>query len=548
MRAAGERITDANYEVNGFTNLDLDPACSEDPITSPFALEHLVQDIYSDDLANFLENLDELAPQMRSSLQEASRLIALAEPEEETAVPARSVHLQSLDRYEEMVEEIPELETIDYTTEEAWHSAADNFRSILRDSQQADREPNIRLALTTLDSVLSLLAERHDLHSAANSQIALDRSRQILRTLEEAYEQASSNRRELSETLRLTGGRASAYLGPDTVGGQHVRDLDTLISRLDELRRSQRSVVEAREAHRADAFIEYQASIAQLFSDELIPTEFVSPFQSLLNERLIVLGDYERARDGFVNAALNPDQTVASAAQNILRAQQLEVQIAIEGGDRADVREAMEELRDFRYSLDRLDRAIDEQASNVGNYIEELRRDGDARVSLIGPEGNELDALSLGNHQEVMAMRLDTWGTVYQAALFLGDETLIGTLDNELRETIFNWFAEDAPPVTSRQAGQVMRNVNMFLIAQTTRHGPIESAYESADGQEAISRGSRAYNNTLEVLDHAFDLMEQSGLERVRGNEAFESAATACLLYTSPSPRDRQKSRMPSSA
>ena len=32
------------------------------------------------------------------------------------------------------------------------------------------------------------------------------------------------------------------------------------------------------------------------------------------------------------------------------------------------------------------------------------------------------------------------------------------------------------------------------------------------------------------------------------GALSFTSVGTACLLYTSPSPRDRQKSRMPSSA
>ena len=34
----------------------------------------------------------------------------------------------------------------------------------------------------------------------------------------------------------------------------------------------------------------------------------------------------------------------------------------------------------------------------------------------------------------------------------------------------------------------------------------------------------------------------------VRSMEACDSATYACLLYTSPSPRDRQRSRMPSSA
>ena len=36
--------------------------------------------------------------------------------------------------------------------------------------------------------------------------------------------------------------------------------------------------------------------------------------------------------------------------------------------------------------------------------------------------------------------------------------------------------------------------------------------------------------------------------ERGMINEAGGSAGNLCLLYTSPSPRDRQKSRMPSSA
>ena len=33
-----------------------------------------------------------------------------------------------------------------------------------------------------------------------------------------------------------------------------------------------------------------------------------------------------------------------------------------------------------------------------------------------------------------------------------------------------------------------------------------------------------------------------------KGGRVFEDNVTSCLLYTSPSPRDRQKSRMPSSA
>ena len=37
-------------------------------------------------------------------------------------------------------------------------------------------------------------------------------------------------------------------------------------------------------------------------------------------------------------------------------------------------------------------------------------------------------------------------------------------------------------------------------------------------------------------------------LEPSTGKELLRKRVNACLLYTSPSPRDRQKSRMPSSA
>ena len=39
-----------------------------------------------------------------------------------------------------------------------------------------------------------------------------------------------------------------------------------------------------------------------------------------------------------------------------------------------------------------------------------------------------------------------------------------------------------------------------------------------------------------------------SRVGHIRVFAAFASVASFCLLYTSPSPRDRQKSRMPSSA
>ena len=55
-----------------------------------------------------------------------------------------------------------------------------------------------------------------------------------------------------------------------------------------------------------------------------------------------------------------------------------------------------------------------------------------------------------------------------------------------------------------------------------------------------------------ELLEDGHDEDDMKGFIEIFGSKAFyqnyEDYLRICLLYTSPSPRDRQKSRMPSSA
>ena len=52
---------------------------------------------------------------------------------------------------------------------------------------------------------------------------------------------------------------------------------------------------------------------------------------------------------------------------------------------------------------------------------------------------------------------------------------------------------------------------------------------------------AHSYNSFITVGDSPFEIVSYD-------RKAIPEYASACLLYTSPSPRDRQKSRMPSSA
>ena len=90
-----------------------------------------------------------------------------------------------------------------------------------------------------------------------------------------------------------------------------------------------------------------------------------------------------------------------------------------------------------------------------------------------------------------------------------------------------------------------------------------------AKGEKCLTKfsffggGSQKYEDAAECFQDAGKMFvlaksfDEAGKAYLRAAEMFEktksdfdtgSVLTSCLLYTSPSPRDRQKSRMPSSA
>ena len=73
----------------------------------------------------------------------------------------------------------------------------------------------------------------------------------------------------------------------------------------------------------------------------------------------------------------------------------------------------------------------------------------------------------------------------------------------------------------------------------------IECSHEETlgvDTKKGLSKAEKIYQNRLR------DAFMENGTTIMDPETVFFSWDTSCLLYTSPSPRDRQKSRMPSSA
>ena len=88
-----------------------------------------------------------------------------------------------------------------------------------------------------------------------------------------------------------------------------------------------------------------------------------------------------------------------------------------------------------------------------------------------------------------------------------------------------------------------LKDGKIVLVADATTAKLDKSAYDEVidAGGKHIYPGFIAPNSTLGLTE----------IESVRATNDFRETGTTlpnCLLYTSPSPRDRQKSRMPSSA
>ena len=103
--------------------------------------------------------------------------------------------------------------------------------------------------------------------------------------------------------------------------------------------------------------------------------------------------------------------------------------------------------------------------------------------------------------------------------------SLYGAVENPSRTLRFEGVALDSPAEDGRGSTAVVRG--------STRYEILPAGAEATPGFEGISV-------------HAPDL-NAIGANRIVVGGVLQSAYT-CLLYTSPSPRDRQKSRMPSSA
>ena len=117
------------------------------------------------------------------------------------------------------------------------------------------------------------------------------------------------------------------------------------------------------------------------------------------------------------------------------------------------------------------------------------------------------------------------------AGILVSDEVIVGLVEDRIsKEDCNNGFLFDGFPRTIPQAqALVNRDINIDSVVEI--HVPDADIIERMSGRRMHQGSGRNYHIVYNP-------------PKIDGKDDM----TGCLLYTSPSPRDRQKSRMPSSA
>ena len=124
--------------------------------------------------------------------------------------------------------------------------------------------------------------------------------------------------------------------------------------------------------------------------------------------------------------------------------------------------------------------------------------------------------------------------------------------------TITNKFMRDPIKICVKNEQLTLEGISQYYVAvedDRQKYITLKDLYGFMSVSQCI-----IYANSVKRVSDLYDAMMEDGfpvcrihsgmdkLERDKAFSDFRSGAYSCLLYTSPSPRDRQKSRMPSSA
>ena len=126
--------------------------------------------------------------------------------------------------------------------------------------------------------------------------------------------------------------------------------------------------------------------------------------------------------------------------------------------------------------------------------------------------------------------------------------------DNRVREIPYNYTSFSDKEITIRFLGEEIWNIINGMRQERKTGRSARMLFEVLGDLWVVSRNPYLHDDLLENPKRLKQLVEamrhriQTIEDRSFGNMKVAQLTKACLLYTSPSPRDSDSSRMPSSA
>ena len=178
-------------------------------------------------------------------------------------------------------------------------------------------------------------------------------------------------------------------------------------------------------------------------------------------------------------------------------------------------------------------------------------------LTIVDSDGNEwnvdnellnLDAISRSNKAEID--RLKANGVGGPGGLTEAEvNDLINAAINDLTATLQTHIEGFAATQDARDTGQDSAIGDAQDAADNAQDAADEAQADADTAQGAADAAqATADANTTAIGVNAENIAENSEDIATNANDIATNGPNTCLLYTSPSPRDRQKSRMPSSA
>ena len=208
--------------------------------------------------------------------------------------------------------------------------------------------------------------------------------------------------------------------------------------------------------------------------------------------------------------------------------------------------ESEEQLKEAEARIVHLDRLLNDTRQELDAQASSLSKE---QQDALHEEVEQLRTLSV-SQDEVIAEMEGRMGLMVEALEKAADAGLtsvtadeVRSLKHQLEEKSAQYDAEVAANNALEEERQRLRDIadrmRGLLDARDKRLADLEEQLER------VMQGPRSVSAEHDYLVEQIEEMKRRLLER---NREYESLRRRCLLYTSPSPRDMRRSRMPSSA